>query len=324
MKWKKINLPQSIKMDPDSTSRYGRYYIEPLEKGFGVNLGNSLRRVLLSSIMGAGVVRVKIDGVLTEFSTIEGVKEDVPEIILNLKRLRIKINGELESAVLKIEAKGPGVIKAGDIETPALVEVMNPDLHIAELNEKGILKIEIFANVGRGYVTEEQHEKGDLPLGYIWLDTLYSPVEKVNFKVDNVRVGKRTDMDSLTIEVNTDGSISPDEALTYASTVLIDHYNLFVFNTIEIEETIEEKIDDEKERMKELLKMKVTELELSVRSANCLKSAKIETLEELVKLSETDVLRLKNFGRKSLTEITSILKSMGLNLGVDVNNIMND
>ncbi len=327
MKWKKLNMPSDVKKDKNSNDRFATYYIEPLEKGYATTIGNALRRVLLSSIPGAGVVRVKIEGVLTEFSTIPGVREDVTEIILNLKKLRVKLGGDLEEATLKLQVKGPGEVKAADIETPAGVEIVNPDLHIAELNKDGVLDMEIYVNIGRGYVPEEEHEvTDDVPVGYIWMDTLYSPVEKVSFYIENVRVGKRTDLERLILNVWTDGSITPDEAISYAANVLIDHFNLFIFNTIEIEEEEVVEVDEKKEQMKRLLSMKISELELSVRSTNCLKSANIETLADLVKYEEDEILKLKNFGKKSLEEINDVLKRLGLRLGMkkEVEEIMND
>ncbi len=318
MRWKKFSIPENIKRDSDSTENRGIFYIEPLENGYGVNIGNSLRRVLLSSIMGTAVTRVKIDGILTEFATITGVKEDVSQIILNLKKLRVKLGGDLEEATLKLVVKGPGVVTAEDIEVPSLVEIMNKDQYIAELSDGGTINMEILVNVGRGYVEDKQHDKTDVSTEWIWVDSLYSPVLSVNYIVEDVRVGNRTNLDALKLEIVTDGTISADDALTYAATVLINHYSLFDLKNIEIEEPEEVVIDDEAEKLNKLLDTSVSELELSVRSANCLKGAEIETIRELVIYNEAEILKLKNFGRKSLTEIGDILKSMGLYFGMDI------
>lgn len=318
MRWKKFSIPESIKRDSESTDNKGIFYIEPLESGYGINLGNSLRRVLLSSIMGTAITRVKIDGVLTEFATITGVKEDVSQIILNLKQLKIKLGGDLDEATLKLVVKGPGFVTAEDIEVPAMVEIVNKDQHIAELSDGGTLDMEIVVNVGRGYVEDKQHDKTDISTDFIWIDSLYSPVLSVNYIVEDIRVGNRTNLDALRLEVVTDGTILADEALTYAANVLIDHYSLFVLEKIEIEEPEEVVVDDEAEKLNKLLDTHVSELELSVRSANCLKGAEIETIRELVVYNEAEILKLKNFGRKSLTEIGDILKSMGLFFGMDI------
>ena len=318
MRWKKFSIPENIKRDSDSTDDMGIFYIEPLESGYGVNLGNSLRRVLLSSIMGTSISRVKIDGILTEFATITGVKEDVSQIILNLKKLRIKLGGDLDEATLKLVVKGPGIVTAEDIEVPSMVDIINKDQHIAELSDGGTISMEIVVNVGRGYVEDKQHDKTDVSTDYIWIDSLYSPVLSVNYTVEDIRVGNRTNLDTLKLEITTDGTILADEALTYAANVLIDHYSLFVLEKIEIEEPEEVVIDDEAEKLNKLLDTHVSELELSVRSANCLKGAEIEFIRELVVYNEAEILKLKNFGRKSLTEIGDILKSMGLYFGMDI------
>lgn len=318
MRWKKFSIPENIKRDSDSTDDMGIFYIEPLESGYGVNLGNSLRRVLLSSIMGTAITRVKIDGILTEFATITGVKEDVSQIILNLKKLRIKLGGDLDEATLKLVVKGPGIVTAEDIEVPSMVEIINKDQHIAELSDGGTIDMEIVVNVGRGYVEDKQHDKTDVSTEWIWIDSLYSPVLSVNYTVEDIRVGNRTNLDTLKLEIVTDGTILADEALTYAANVLIDHYSLFVLEKIEIEEPEEVVIDDEAEKLNKLLDTHVSELELSVRSANCLKGAEIEYIRELVVYNEAEILKLKNFGRKSLTEIGDILKSMGLYFGMDI------
>jgi len=318
MRWKKFSIPENIKRDSDSTEDKGIFYIEPLESGYGINLGNSLRRVLLSSIMGTAITRIKIDGVLTEFATIPGVKEDVSQIILNLKKLRVKLGGDLDEASLKLVVKGPGVVTAEDIEVPAMVEIINKDQHIVELSDGGTLNMEIIVNVGRGYVEDKQHDKTDISTDYIWIDSLYSPVLSANYLVEDIRVGNRTNLDTLKLEIVTDGTILADEALTYAANVLIDHYSLFVLEKIEIEEPEEVVVDDEAEKLNKLLDTHVSELELSVRSANCLKGAEIETIRELVIYNEAEILKLKNFGRKSLTEIGEILKSMGLYFGMDI------
>ncbi len=319
MKWKSLQKPKAVKKEENSyTNQFGRFYIEPLERGYGLTLGNSLRRVLLSSLQGAAISAVKIDGILHEFSTVRGVVEDVSEILLNLKKLRIKMSSE-GPVTLKIEMHGEGEVKAGDIEAHPDVDIINKDLHIATINEKANFKMELTVSDGRGYVPAEELKKDNTNLGMIFLDVLYSPVTKVNYFVENTRVGHRVDFDKLTIEVHTDGSITPEDALAYAAKILQDQLNVFVnFEGDLAAPQQEEKRDEEKERVKAILKMRVDELELSVRSSNCLRAAKIETIGDLVKNSEPEMLKYKNFGRKSLTELNSILQNLGIHFGMDI------
>jgi len=312
-------MPKNVEMDEKvSTNHYGKFTIEPLERGFGVTLGNALRRALLSSMPGAAVTAAKIDGVQHEFTTITGVKEDVPEILLNLKQMRFKIHGDNPTKSATFDARGGGVVKAGDLKCDAEVEVLNPEFHIATLNKDGEFRCEIEIGAGRGYVAAENQPTVDRPIGVVPLDSLFSPVTKVNFEVENTRIGQRIDYDKLTLEIWTDGSIIPSDALAYSAKILKDHFALFVHFEEEIVEEKEEEIDEEFMRVKTLLERSVEELELSVRSSNCLKAADIKTIGGLVLKSEGEMLKYRNFGRKSLKEIADILAGMGLSFGMDV------
>ncbi|MDR2578618.1 MAG: DNA-directed RNA polymerase subunit alpha [Chitinispirillales bacterium] len=326
MKWKSLLMPKGVKLDnPKDEPNYSRVTIEPLERGWGHTVGNSLRRILMSSLQGAAVVSVRIDGAPHEYSVLDGVTEDVADIILNLKQLRLKLLAD-EDTTLRLEVKGAGGdvnVKASDIEGNAGVEILNPDLHIATINADAKLNIEMRVSDGRGYVSAEQNKREEDPLGTIPIDSLFSPVTKVNYEVINTRVGSRTDLDKLILDIWTDGSISVEDALGYAAKLLYDHLDVM----INIEGNflpVEEKVRDEKaEKLKQLLKMKVEELELSVRSGNCLRAANILTLADLVKNQESEMLKYKNFGRKSLVELTTVLTGMGLGFGMDVEKIMN-
>lgn len=318
MKWKSLQMPKEIQIEEASiTDRYSKFTIEPLERGFGTTLGHALRRTLLSSIQGVAPVAVRIDGVLHEFSTIPGVYEDVTEIVLNIKKMRVKLLGD-EPKTLRIEANGKGDLTAGDIKTDGDIQILNPDLHIAQLTEDTKLKMEIDTGVGRSYVPAEQNKRSDAPVGTIFLDSMFSPVQKVNFEVENTRVGQRTDYDKLILEIWTDGSLTPEDALCYASRILRDHLQLFIKLDEELEMAEEEEVDEETLRVRNLLKTRVDELELSVRSSNCLRAANIQTLEDLVKKTEQEMLKYRNFGRKSLTELNTILADLGLSFGMDV------
>jgi DNA-directed RNA polymerase subunit alpha len=318
MKWKNLQMPKNVEVDDKvSTNQYGKFSIEPLERGFGVTLGNALRRALLSSLPGAAVTAVKIDGVQHEFSTMTGIKEDVPEILLNLKGMRFKIHSEGPKTAT-FEARGAGAVKAADLKTDPDIELLNPELHIATLNKDGEFRAEVEIGAGRGYVAAENQPTVDRPIGVVPVDSLFSPVTKVNFEVENTRIGQRIDYDKLTLEIWTDGSVLPSDALAYAAKILKDHFALFVHFEEEIVEEIEEEVDEEFLRIKTLLERSVEELELSVRSSNCLKAADIKTIGDLVTKSEGEMLKYRNFGRKSLKEIADILQGMGLSFGMDV------
>jgi DNA-directed RNA polymerase subunit alpha len=315
-------MPKGIKLDnPGNVPNYSRVTIEPLERGWGHTIGNSLRRILLSSLQGGAVVSVRIDGAPHEYSTLNGVTEDVTDIILNIKQLRLKLLAD-DDTTLRLEVSGAGDVKASDIEANAGVEILNPDLHIATINSDAKLSIEMRVSDGRGYVSAEQNKREEDPVGTIPIDSIFTPVTRVNYVVENTRVGQRTDFDKIIMDIWTDGSISVEDAIGYASKLLYDHLEVF----INIEGTflpVEEKIRDEKtEKLRQLLKMKVEELELSVRSSNCLRAANIVTLADLVRNQETDMLKYKNFGRKSLVELTGVLTNMGLSFGMEVDKIM--
>jgi DNA-directed RNA polymerase subunit alpha len=297
------------------TNRYGKFYAQPFERGFGTTIGNCLRRALLSSIEGAAITAVKIEGVLHEFSSIPGVVEDATDIILNLKRIPFRLHGE-GPKTLRVERTVPGELLSGEIETDADVEILDPNVHIATISEGGSLIIEMRLKRGRGYISAERNYDEDLAVGYIPVDSVHSPVKKVNYTVESARLGQDTDYDKLTIEVWTNGSVKPDNAIGLASKLIKDHMQIFI--NFEEEPELAEADSEEASRMtfNENLDRSVDELELSVRSYNCLKNADIRTIRELVQKSEPDMLRTKNFGRKSLNEIKEILNSMGLHLGM--------
>lgn len=296
--------------------RYGKFVVEPLERGYGTTLGNSLRRIMLSSLPGAAVSQVKIDGVLHEFSSIPGVKEDVTEIIMNIKSLAIKNNSDTdEPKVAYIEFEGEGVITAADIQADADIEIMNPDQIIATLSGGTYSKfyMELTITKGRGYISADKNKNDDLPIGVIAVDSIYTPVERVNMAVANTRVGQQTDYDKLTLEIYTNGTLAPDEAVSLAAKVLSEHLNLFIdlSENAKTAEIMVEKEDNEKEKV---LEMNIDELELSVRSYNCLKRAGINTVEELCNRTSEDMMKVRNLGRKSLEEVLAKLKELGLQL----------
>ncbi len=314
--WRDLIKPRGFDVDKDSlTTIYGKFAVRPLEKGYGVTLGNSLRRVMLNSMMGSAVSAVRFDGVLHEFSTIPDVLEDVTDIILNLKELRFK-QYTPEPVTLRIQKVGPGSVTGADIQANDQLEVLNPDLHIATLGKEGKFSAEIIISFGRGYQQADEHRK-DMPLGYIAIDALHSPIRKVNYQVSNARVGQRTDYDALTFEVWTDGSLKPEEAIALGSKILKDQLQIFVTFDESIE-PVEEEIKTSSPKLNENLFRSVDDLELSVRSANCLKNANIRFIGELVVRSEAEMLKTKNFGRKSLNEIKEILSHMGLSLGMKI------
>lgn len=317
--WRELIRPKSIEVQEEShTNHYGKFVCEPLERGFGITIGNSLRRILLSSLQGAAIVLVKFDGVPHEFSTIPGVQEDVTDIILNLKEVRLKLLDE-EEAVIHLVGEKMGPVKASDIDTHGLVEILNPDQHIATLNSEARLNVEMVVRGGKGYVPAERNKTKDMDIGMIAIDAIFSPIHKVNFVVTNARVGQITDYDKLTLEVWTDGSVLPEDAVAYAAKIMKEQMTPFI-NFEEEPEPIEEEEEEEEEKLNENLFRPVSELELSVRSANCLKNANITLIGELVQKTEQEMLKTKNFGRKSLNEIKSILEEMGLSLGMTLEN----
>jgi DNA-directed RNA polymerase subunit alpha len=319
--WKDLIRPKLLEAEKETlTLFYGKFSAEPFERGFGITIGNSLRRILLSSLQGAAITSVKIDGVLHEFSTIPGTKEDVTEIILNLKEVRLKLHTEGPKNI-RVKAEGPKVLKAGDIITGDAVEVLNPDHYLSTLSRDGKLSMEMVVKMGRGYVPAERNKEENQPIGTIPMDAIFSPIKKVNYAVTNARVGQITDYDKLTLEVWTDGSLNPEEAVAHAAKILKDQLSIFI--TFEEEEETEishTEEEEQKEAFNENLLRSVDELELSVRSANCLKYANIKLIGDLVQKTEAEILDTKNFGRKSLNEIKEILTEMGLSLGMKLDN----
>ena len=319
MKWKSLHMPRAVQIEESTlTGMYGKFILQPLERGFGMTIGNALRRALLSSIHGAAIKSVKMEGVYHEFSTAPGVLEDVPEIILNLKEVCLRLHAD-EERTISIEHTGPGDLKAGDLQVDPQVEIVNPDLHIASLDEDGLFKMEIVVGGGRGYVFAEENKAEDQALGTIPIDSIFSPIRKVHYEIENARVGQRTDYDKLTLEVWTNGAMKPDDALSFAAKILKDHLELFInFEEEGIEDVQEDEVDQDAQRIGNLLNMPVEELELSVRSANCLRAAGIVTLDNLVQKTEPEMLKYRNFGRKSLNELNAILTGLGMSFGMDV------
>jgi DNA-directed RNA polymerase subunit alpha len=319
--WKDLIRPKRLEVEKETlTPFYGKFTAEPFERGLGITIGNSLRRILLSSLQGAAITSVKIDGVLHEFSTIPGTKEDMTEIILNLKEVRLKLHTEGPKTI-RVKTEGPKVLKAGDILTGDAVEILNPDHYIATLSRDGKLSMEMLVKMGRGYVPAERNKEENQPVGTIPMDAIFSPTKKVNYTVTNARVGQITDYDKLTLEVWTDGSLNPEEAIAHSAKILKDQLSIFI--TFEEEEEAEmpyPEDEEEKEGVNENLLRSVDELELSVRSANCLKHANIKLIGDLVQKTEAEILATKNFGRKSLNEIKDILAEMGLSLGIKLDN----
>ena len=296
--------------------KYGKFVVEPLERGYGTTLGNSLRRIMLSSLPGAAVSQVKIDGVLHEFSSIPGVKEDVTEIIMNIKNLAIRNNSSTnEPKVAYIEFEGEGVVTAADIQVDSDIQILNPDLVIANLNGGPDCKLymELTITNGRGYVSADKNKTEDIPIGVIAIDSIYTPVERVNLLIENTRVGQITDYDKLTLDVYTNGTLEPDEAVSLAAKVLSEHLSLFI-DLSEAAQQADVMIEKEDNAKEKVLEMNIDELELSVRSYNCLKRAGINTVEDLISKTEEDMMKVRNLGRKSLDEVIAKLKSMGLSL----------
>lgn len=316
MLWKGFQRPKRLEFDAETlTDRFGRFHAQPFERGFGTTIGNALRRVLLSAVEGAAVTSVKIDKVLHEFSPIPGVVEDATDIILNLKQIPIKLHAE-QTKTLYLRADKPGEIKASDLEVDADVEILDPDLHIATVGEGGSLHMEMRVKQGRGYVPADKNFDGDLGVGWIPVDSVHSPVKKVNYQVEAARLGQTTDYDKLTVDVWTDGTVTARDAISLGAKLVRDHLSIF----INLEEPVETQTEPDGENGRpvtnEHLDKSVEELELSVRSYNCLKNASIRTIRELVQKTEPEMLRTKNFGRKSLNEIKEILQNMGLGLGM--------
>lgn len=317
--WRELIRPRSLSVDSESlTDRYGRFSCEPLERGFGITLGNSLRRVLLSSLQGAALIAVKFDDVSHEFTSIPEVVEDVTDIVLNLKEIILELNEPKEQR-LRIDVDGPSEVKAGDIELTSAVEVLNPGHHIASVNEGGRLACELVVGPGRGYLPTERRDDADdeKEIGWIQLDAMYSPVRKVNYAVTNARVGQITDYDKLTLEVWTNGALHPEDAIAYSAKIIKEHLSIFI-NFEEEDELLPAEAEQPVQEVNENLFRPVDELELSVRSANCLQNAGIKLIGELVQKSEGEMLKTKNFGRKSLKEIRDILTEMDLQLGMKI------
>jgi DNA-directed RNA polymerase subunit alpha len=318
MKWKNLTMPEGIEWDSKTYSRtYGKFTLGPVERGFGVTIGNSLRRVLLSSIQGAAIIYVKMDGALHEFTTIPGILEDQTDLLLNLKGVRVELLDE-EPVTVTVERSGSGVLTAADLQISESFTIQNPDHYLATLDEDAEVKMDVTVGPGRGYVPAEELEDPEMPIGVVPLDAVYSPILRVNYEVDNMRVGRRTDFEKVEMEIWTDGSIEPDMALSHGAKILKDHYLVLMSFEEEPEEERVVEIDEETLRVHELLKMPVDELELSVRSANCLRAANIKAIGDLVQKSESEMLKYRNFGRKSLSELADILHEMGLHFGMDI------
>ena len=319
MLWKGFQKPKRLEINQEAlSSRYGEFHAQPFERGWGTTVGNAIRRALLSSIEGAAITAVKIEGVLHEFSSLAGVHEDTTDIILNLKSIPLKINVDHPETIY-LRAEGPRDVKAGDIETTSNVEILDPDIHIATLSEEGRLNIEMRVKPGRGYIPADRNFDPDLDIGYIPIDSVHSPVKKVSYIVEDARVGQATDYDKLTLQVWTNGALPPTDAVAFAAKLLKDHLTIFI-NFEEPQEESEEEGSPEDDRLSEYFSRSVDELELSVRSYNCLKNAGIRTIGELVQKSEAEMLKTKNFGRKSLNEIKEILTTMNLGLGMKIEN----
>jgi DNA-directed RNA polymerase subunit alpha len=317
--WSSLIRPKRIDVDETThTNFYGEFTIQPLERGFGITLGNALRRALLSSIQGTAIVSAKIDGVLHEFSTVPGVKEDITDIILNLKGVRFKL-GLADTKEVSIDVTHAGVITAADIITDGTIEVLNPDHHIATLS-RGSFKAKLVVKMGKGYLPAKKELESDQPKGTINIDAIFSPIKKVNYVVSYARVGQIADYDKLTLEVWTDGSVKPEDAIAYSAKILKQQLDTFI-NFEEIKEEILPEKEDEQENVNKVLLRSVEDLELSVRSANCLKNAGINTIGELVKKTEAEMLKTKNFGRKSLSEIKDILNEYGFTFGMDIDSV---
>jgi DNA-directed RNA polymerase subunit alpha len=317
--WRELIKPRNILIDEESHSDfYGKFVCEPLERGFGITIGNALRRILLSSLQGAAIVSVKFEDVVHEFSTIPGVLEDVTDIILNLKEVKLRLI-DAEETVIRLSREGEGSVTAADIETDGQVEILNPESHIAALTKEGKINLEMVVRMGKGYVPAELNKSTEASIGLIPIDAVFSPIQKVNYVVTNARVGQITDYDKLTLEIWTNGSVLPEDAIAYGAKILKEQMAPFI-NFEEEPEPMDEEEEEEEHKLNQNLFRPVSELELSVRSANCLKNANITLIGELVQKTEAEMLKTKNFGRKSLNEIKGILEDMGLSLGMKLDN----
>jgi len=315
--WRDLIRPRMLELE-ERSENFGKFACEPLERGFGITLGNSLRRILLSSLQGAAITAIKIEGALHEFTTLPDVVEDVTDIILNLKEVLVRVH-DAKPKIIRLDKEGEGKVTAKDINVVDGVEVLNPDHHIATLSRGGKLHMELHIGMGRGYVPAERNKAPNMSVGTVPIDSLFSPVRKVNYTVTNARVGQQTDYDKLTLEVWTNGAVRPDDALAFAAKILKEQLTIFI-NFEEQPEPVESPVNEEQEKLNDNLWRTVDELELSVRSANCLQNANIKYIGELVQKTEADMLKTKNFGRKSLKEIKEILASMGLSLGMKLDN----
>jgi DNA-directed RNA polymerase subunit alpha len=321
-----IQMPEKIQLDETSrTPTFGRFLVQPLEKGFGVTLGNSMRRVLLSSLPGYAITAFRVEGVQHEFSTIPGVVEDVPDVVLNLKQVRLRLVNKKTNRIV-VSLKGPMEVKARDLQNASPdIEVLNPDLHLATLNADASFEMQIWIGRGVGYIVAEENKTPDQAPGVIAIDTIFTPIKNVRYFVETTRVGQQTDYEKLTLEVDTDGSITPEDALTFAGKILRDHIQLFINFDAEPEAVKDETpLDAEMERVRKILLTPVDELELSVRSHNCLRAANIKTIAELVRRDEAELLKFRNFGRKSLAELSEIIEEQGLSFGMDVTKYLKD
>jgi len=318
MNWKNFQRPKRLEVDGETASPiFGKFSAQPLERGFATTIGNAMRRCLLSSIEGAAVTAIHIEGVLHEFSSIPGVVEDVTDVVLNLKQVPIRLHTD-EPKVLSIDVQGPGTVTAADLSQDGQVEVVDPDVHIATVNEEGRLKMQVQVRRGRGYISAERNFDETMGIGWIPVDSAHGPVRRVNYRVEAARVGQTTDYERLILEVTTNGTATPEEAVSLSAMLLKDHLGIFITAEESLRETGADGDGDELSSMDELLSKSIDELDLSVRSANCLKNANIHTLRDLVRRSEKEMLETKNFGRKSLEEIEEILSKLGLSFGMDV------
>ena len=324
MMWKSLQMPRSFqKVESSEDGRKAKFVVEALERGWGITLGNALRRVLLSSLQGAAIVSVKIEGVDKEMSTIPGVKEDVTDIILNLKSIRVKLLSDHDET-LHLDMSGDGEVTAKDFMDNPNVVILTPDVHIATLNGNAALSMDVKVSCGRGFVRADELKDKDAPIGVIATDANFNPVQQVAMHISDTRVGQRTDFNRLELEITTDGSIDPEDALAYAAKLLVDHLEIFINFEGDLESPEEIEMDEERQRIATLLRTRVDELELSVRSSNCLRMANIHTVGELVRNKENDMLKYKNFGRKSLVELNEVLTSMGLSFGMAVDDYLKD
>ncbi len=321
-----FQMPDNVQLEESSsTATYGRFIVQPLEKGYGVTIGNALRRVLLSSLPGYAITALRIDDIVHEFTTLPGIVEDVSDMVLNLKQVRLKATNKKVGKV-SVHLKGPGKFLAGDIQNASPeVEILNPDLHIATLNKDADFEIEFRIGRGKGYVTSEENKMPDQPVGMITIDSIFTPIVNVRYNVESTRVGQQTDYEKLVLEVETDGSVVPKDAVAYAGKILRDHIQFFInFDATHETEKVDTERDEEISRIRKILITPVDELELSVRSHNCLRAADIKTLGDLVRRDESELLKFRNFGRKSLAELTAIVETNNLTFGMDVEKYLKD